>query len=442
MIDFFDEDFPLTKKQEEEAKRRLEEEKLRAAEEAAARNGEETAEASPEVSSADEDIVKADEAIDAAEETAQAGCEPAASDGSDFDFNFPVSESSRAYEPERELDMAAASENAAMPAGSPDEKSPSESTDDYISQAVEEIEDSSAAETDIFTPAAEDEDSTAGQEEPITDDSSEEAVSSAEVAPSAEAAPSEESVTSEEAVCSEETVPPEVAVLPQEAISSAEAISSVEAVPSAETEVFLDDEIIEAETEEAVTAEEPIIETVDEDIAPYVREQETDADGEAATPEPEKMIPASDISREIEEAVSSAINHHMETFIKDYKPSGTEADKDLREELSRLRCKLDNVEKAVGAIEVPLADESDDHGFSYEYDERYFAEEETPAYKYPGLYKKNPAAQRRTKTAKASKSKAAEKSESITLNTKTLLKMGAMVAATAAAVKLLGKKDD
>ena len=76
------------------------------------------------------------------------------------------------------------------------------------------------------------------------------------------------------------------------------------------------------------------------------------------------------------------------------------------------------------------SDEAQEDGFSYEYDERYFAEEETPAYKYPGLYKKpSPPTKRRHNG-----------SGEITVSTRSLLKAGAAIAATVAAVRLLGKK--
>lgn len=77
--------------------------------------------------------------------------------------------------------------------------------------------------------------------------------------------------------------------------------------------------------------------------------------------------------------------------------------------------------------------ESDNQAFSYEYDSRYYAEEETPAYKY-GV---SPSARKRTHSARAAEAK----DGNITVSTKTLLKVGAVVAATAAAVKLLSKKD-
>ncbi len=108
----------------------------------------------------------------------------------------------------------------------------------------------------------------------------------------------------------------------------------------------------------------------------------------------------------------------------------------LRAELAEIVEKLDNMERAVSAMEIANAGESDSGGFSYEYDDRYFAEEETPAYKYPELYKK-------AEQARESSRPPMRKSRGvITINTKTLIKVGAVVAAAAAAVKLLGKKDD
>ena len=54
----------------------------------------------------------------------------------------------------------------------------------------------------------------------------------------------------------------------------------------------------------------------------------------------------------------------------------------LHEELRSLGEKLDSMEKAVDSMEDGELPE----GFDYEYDERYFSEEDTPAYKHPELY--------------------------------------------------------
>lgn len=98
----------------------------------------------------------------------------------------------------------------------------------------------------------------------------------------------------------------------------------------------------------------------------------------------------------------------------------------------------DDEDAAIKRIFQPIHEEnvlpeSDNQAFSYEYDGRYFAEEETPAYRYGA----SASPRRRTRPARSLEAK----DGSITVSTKTLLKVGAVVAATAAAVKLLSKKD-
>ncbi len=109
----------------------------------------------------------------------------------------------------------------------------------------------------------------------------------------------------------------------------------------------------------------------------------------------------------------------------------------LNREIKSLGEQIDSVEQKMDSLpeEPVMADEYEPEDFSYEYDERYFAEEETPAYKHPELYKK-PAHANPT-----SNKKKAAKSDELTVNVKTLLKVGAAVAATVAAVKLLSDKD-
>ncbi len=111
----------------------------------------------------------------------------------------------------------------------------------------------------------------------------------------------------------------------------------------------------------------------------------------------------------------------------------------LRAELEEIVEKLDNMEKAVSAMETAKSDESDDTGFSYEYDDRYYAEEETPAYKYPQLHTHREPQQT---SRKREDTRQTNSTINLSLNKKTLLKVGAVVAATAAAIKLLGKKDE
>jgi len=104
---------------------------------------------------------------------------------------------------------------------------------------------------------------------------------------------------------------------------------------------------------------------------------------------------------------------------------------DLSAELKTLTEKLDSMERAVNAMNAPAA-EADDaevpESFTYEYDERYFAEEETTAYKHPELVKKPNA----KPSAKAKRS-----SGDMTINLKTLAKVGAVVAGAVVAAKLL-----
>lgn len=138
-----------------------------------------------------------------------------------------------------------------------------------------------------------------------------------------------------------------------------------------------------------------------------------------------------------------------------------DAEEALRAELREIVEKLDNMEKAVDAMESARSDESEDTGFSYEYDERYFAEEETPAYKYPELYRKSehydyyddeepyeesrtpprkPAASANTGVKRIPRRDTSARDAIMKRNAKTLIKVGTAAAATAAAVKLLGKK--
>lgn len=103
----------------------------------------------------------------------------------------------------------------------------------------------------------------------------------------------------------------------------------------------------------------------------------------------------------------------------------------LHEELKSLGEKLDSMEKVVDGME----DGEIKEGFEYEYDDRYFAEEETPAYKHPELYgKKNlPVSVDKKKQ---------DKNININIKPSAIIKAGAAFAAAAVAIKLLsgGKK--
>lgn len=119
-----------------------------------------------------------------------------------------------------------------------------------------------------------------------------------------------------------------------------------------------------------------------------------------------------------------------------------DVDAALHAELKSLVEKLDDMERFVDTMDFGREEpaDSDDSDFNYEYDDRYFAEEETPAYKYPELYKKS----EQPKPVRKKEQRSQSKSDNINLNInkKTLFKVGAIVAAAAAAVTLLGDKDD
>ncbi len=103
---------------------------------------------------------------------------------------------------------------------------------------------------------------------------------------------------------------------------------------------------------------------------------------------------------------------------------------ELDRELRELNEKLDSMERAVSEL-TPVEDTP-----VYEFDERYFAEEETTAYKHPELVKK--AAPKKAKTSKAGISISAKKDNvNVDINLKTLAKVGAAVAGIAIAAKLL-----
>lgn len=485
MIDFFDEDFPLTKKQAEEEKRRLNEElhsNAAAEPEMAVNNNEDDLQGSGNPfaavgaaakPSADGNCIgkTINETACDAESNSLAEAEQAQHEGeSIFSFSFPLPENAGEYEPERSL-TGFAEINHDIGGSDVTDPQPLEDGTAQNSRGDESIQSDYSVPQIIAAEAAADRPENDLPTEQIAD-----SCSAAEIG----------IILSDQAVFSASSngydnlsaEPAEDTFLP--AADTAENLTAENdggADISAETEDVrpasdigqssTEEEIIEFLTDcepenisepGEIESEEAVVHFDEENALPTVQQEDNGLTAEsafvAAKDEPcteqQKTLTHSEISAEIEEAVSSAINLHIETFIRGFKPTEGEADRALREELSRLSKKLDNVEKAVGAVEVPLADESDSQGFTYEYDERYFAEEETPAYKYPGLYKKNtartrekPAASPKRPADKALKPQSFDKSAgNITVNTKTLLKMGAMVAATAAAVKLLGKKND
>lgn len=310
MFDFFDEDFPLSKKQEEELKKRLAAEAGEAGDEAAESKGEKPA---PEAETV---VIEA----------------PPADDSGDIVIGKIESE----LDDEDEYG---------------DEDDYIDGEEDAEAEAVEEVEE---------------------QPEP---------------APAPVAEPVE--------------LPPET-VLREPSPDEAE---KAEEQPAPE----------EAEAEE-IPEEEPAPEPEAEDIPEEPAEPQNDGQSEP----PEHVMPAG-AAEEIPGAAE--MNERIATI--------DELQANLHAELKNLGEKLDSMERVVDGME----DAEIAEGFDYEYDGRYFAEEETPAYRHPELYGK-----RSRPAAKPAAAKPAQRE--IKINTSTLVKAGAAIAAAVVAVKLLGSKKD
>lgn len=351
MLDFFDEDFPLTKKQEEMIKAMEEAAKKAAIAEAPKPAGNEplpmnTSPAADEPAHAEQPMQTYSEAAPKAE----AVSEPA----------------------------TAAPEIAAEPIPESIPEAVSEAVNEPIAETVPEI---------VPEPMAE-------------------AVPEAVYEPAAEAA---ESIAEEAS-----------------AEYAAEAIAESIPEAAAESEPLAEPTVPVYETEPAVEA---ISETVCEAAVPG--EMPEPAVNKAFEPASEEIAEpaAEDISKAADEKV-------FEPTVSDV--SETTQDGIPLPEPETAQSPDDDEDAAIKRIFQPSHEEStlpesDNQAFSYEYDSRYYAEEETPAYKY-GV---SPSARKRTRSARAAEAK----DGNITVSTKTLLKVGAVVAATAAAVKLLSKKD-
>ena len=354
MIDFFDEDFPLTKKQEEmlAQQKKLEEEKK-------AREEAEKAEKAAELAATTEESTASKEVpTEVLTETAEPENEPAE----------PVEEAPEIAEPVEEV--------AEVP---------------VVQEASEEV-----------TPS---------EDLPVVDEAPVEEESEAEI----EAEPVIEFVpTAIEPTAMEE--------------DTDETEPEIEAMPESEPEAEAEPEIIPEEVSE------PETETVVAPVEEYV---------------PDVNISFSDESIDDVVVPEEIAIDETETVQEE---ASAEPDNSLRDEIQRLLKKLDSMEKAVDSLgqvkaasevlspvaPMPAEDESENEaGFNYEYDDRYFAEEETPAYKYPELYKKP-----QKTTVKKVVRKPKENDHTVSINTRTLLQVGAIVAATAAAVKLLDRKDN
>lgn len=106
----------------------------------------------------------------------------------------------------------------------------------------------------------------------------------------------------------------------------------------------------------------------------------------------------------------------------------------LHEELKNLGEKLDSMERTVDNLEDGELSE----GFSYAYDGRYYAEEETPAYKHPEIYGRKQPSEKKYLPVKVT-----EKKVGASVSKQNLIGLGVAAAAAALALGLLrlgGKK--
>lgn len=343
MLDFFDEDFPLTKKQEEMKKA------LEAAEKAAL--AEATKPAENDSTSVNTPPVSASEPV-AVEQTAETVIQAV---------------------PE------AVAEVTVEPAVEPLPKTVAETVPEPVAEATPIVAAETVTETAQKIAA-----------EPIT-----EAVSETVAETTSEVAAEPVVETASEVVA--ETI--------------------ADSFPEATAETAAESAAIAEPVEEVA---EPVFET--ESAAQVLPEAARDTAPSAAA---EQTVEAATeyVSEPVYETISEPVQEEVSPTISE--PEAVPSDKD-------------DEDAAIKRIFQPIHEEnvlpeSDNQAFSYEYDGRYFAEEETPAYRYGA----SASPRRRTRPARSLEAK----DGSITVSTKTLLKVGAVVAATAAAVKLLSKKD-
>lgn len=202
-----------------------------------------------------------------------------------------------------------------------------------------------------------------------------------------------------------------------ETASEVVAETIADSFPEATAETAAESAAIAEPVEEVA---EPVFET--ESAAQVLPEAARDTAPSAAA---EQTVEAATeyVSEPVYETISEPVQEEVSPTISE--PEAVPSDKD-------------DEDAAIKRIFQPIHEESalpesDNQAFSYEYDGRYFAEEETPAYRYGA----SASPRRHTRPTRSSEAK----DGSITVSTKTLLKVGAVVAATAAAVKLLSKKD-
>lgn len=342
MLDFFDEDFPLTKKQEEIKK-----------------------------------------AMEAAEKSALSDAPKPAENDSTSVNTPPVADEPVAVEQTAETVIQAVPEAVAEvtvePAVEPLPKTVAETVPEPVAEATPIVAAETVTETAQKIAA-----------EPIT-----EAVSETVAETTSEVAAEPVVETASEVVA--ETI--------------------ADSFPEATAETAAESAAIAEPVEEVA---EPVFET--ESAAQVLPEAARDTAPSAAA---EQTVEAATeyVSEPVYETISEPVQEEVSPTISE--PEAVPSDKD-------------DEDAAIKRIFQPIHEEnvlpeSDNQAFSYEYDGRYFAEEETPAYRYGA----SASPRRRTRPARSLEAK----DGSITVSTKTLLKVGAVVAATAAAVKLLSKKD-
>ena len=165
----------------------------------------------------------------------------------------------------------------------------------------------------------------------------------------------------------------EIADEPEQPSEEPESVSAEETPEYAEPAEQPEPEQPEPEQPEP---EQPAEEAHDDDDAPVLEKlDESELYGGERPTEPEE---------------NDAVEHEMPPTepapevpdISEKMASIDEIEAHLHEELRTLGEKLDTMERAVDGME----DGEISEGFDYEYDERYYAEEETPAYLHPELY--------------------------------------------------------
>ena len=222
-----------------------------------------------------------------------------------------------------------------------------------------------------------------------------------------------------------------------EAIESAE-----EAVDAA---VGIADIAVDTVTEEAAEiAEEPateVVEVAEEtvgDAADAIENSVDEVIPEAAE-YAEMLAGGNEIAAEPEQTGSydewSTFENEPETAAPAANTSIDDIEAHLHAELKSLGEKLDSMEKVVDGMEDGELPE----GFEYEYDEQWYAEEETPAYKHPELHSaKKPETQKQPIVPAKKPSSRID----ISVDLKTVAKAGAAVAAAAVLYTVFKKKKD